>query len=93
MAKTQNDQAQAEQPKEEAETPRQLDVKYHQVFPFQERQMSEQDWLQLGAKDGRLVSWNSSNNWTVPRSDLDFLSDGQLRSLLEVDRDFSVVER
>lgn len=77
---------------EEAKVEPKLEVVWAHNFPFEEREMRANDWTSLGVKDGKLVRWNAANNWTVPASDLDFLSEDQLQMLVDRDGSFRLVE-
>lgn len=69
-------------------------------FPFEQREMSPRDWVQLGAaldlndpdvKATPNTVWSSANAWRVPRSEIP-LTDLQLGRLLGVDSRFRIIE-
>lgn len=77
---------------EEAKVEPKLGVVWAHNFPFEEREMRANDWTSLGVKDGKMIRWNADNNWTVLASDLSFLNEDQLQTLVDRDGNFTVVE-
>lgn len=57
-----------------------------------EREISKKDWKTAGVEDGETVRWNADNGFTVPLSDLDFLSDDDFETYIASDSDFKVVK-
>lgn len=67
-------------------------VQYQHEFSFQAREMNPADWHSIGVENGKTVRWDARNNWTVPLSDMDFLSSSQVDGLLQADPAFSLVD-
>lgn len=71
------------------------------VHHFQERVISTEDWRKAGLvtednppklREGvRDVKWVHSNNFTVPASDLDFLTDAEFARFIQGDSGLEVV--
>lgn len=75
-------------------------------FPFQVREISEEDWARAGLVDPdapqdqpnkprpgvRHVIWNKANNWRVPAAELDFLDEAEWTRFIEADPDLEVVK-
>lgn len=67
-------------------------VKWRHNFPFEAREITKAQWKRAGVDNGRDVRWDSSNDWTVDGSALDFLSTEQFDKIIKGDNDFTVTE-
>lgn len=74
----------------EAETGPQKVVRYN-GFSFEERSITRADWARVGV-DHDTVTWDKSNDWRVPASDLDFLNEAQFTAYITSDTKFVVEE-
>lgn len=52
-------------------------VEYADAQHFEIRTLTPSDWLKVGVQDGKLIHWHKGNDFRVPRSEFDFLSEDQ----------------
>jgi len=66
-------------------------VRWKDAQHFEIRTLTEQNWSKLGVEDGKTVHWYKGNDFMVPRSDLDFLTEDQFNLYILGDGRFEVV--
>lgn len=67
-------------------------LRWRDANPFEERQLTPEDWKTLGVEEGALVRWNTANGFSVPRHALDFADDAALHRLLSAESRFAFVD-
>lgn len=60
-------------------------VLFRDAFHFEVRTITPQDWAKAGVQEGKLLHWHQGNNFRIPRSEFDFLTEAEFAAYILAD--------